>query len=192
MRQGNKIFLYICGSAVACLLLCCVLLVGRAQAHFESKKDFQVSVSPQELHNIYVQPISSRSSVDWQNKVFVLSNYQKGDIAADKPAMTAKVAVLATVGLENPDKLKVTLKKDGQSYAGIAEQVCEGTELYRTFGPGWKYSFYNAQGEEIPFLFPENNQKEIEFEICVQGLQNVNFDSLLRVRAVGTVDQKVR
>ncbi len=190
MKQGNKIFLCICGSAAACLLLCCVLLVGRAQAHFESKKDFQVSVSPQELYNIYVQPISSRSSVDWQNKVFVLRNYQKGDTAADKPAMTAKVAVLATVGLENSDKLKITLKKDGQSYTGVAEQVREGTELYRTFGPGWRYSFYNAQGEEVPFLFPENNQKEIEFEICVQGSQKVNFDSLLRVQAVGELQTK--
>ena len=77
MKQCKTKFPYLVAATAACLLLCCVLLVGRVQAHYESRKDFSVLPSASATAHLYLQPLSSESesSGDWQGKKFVLSNF---------------------------------------------------------------------------------------------------------------------
>ena len=185
MKQSKTVFLYLIGCTVVCLLLCCVLLVGRAYAHYESRKDFPVATSAQPVTHLYLQPVSEKSSTDWERKEFTLSNYSEADTLEDQPAMMARITVLATVGMEDPDKAGIVLKKDGTSFVGGAEAIREGTELYHSFGPGWCYSFFDSDGTELTIPFAAREQTEISFALCVQTNQKINFDSMLRVQAVG-------
>ena len=185
MKQSKPVFLYLIGCTVVCLLLCCVLLVGRAYAHYESRKDFPVATSAQPVTHLYLQPVSEKSSTDWERKEFTLSNYSEADTLEDQPAMMARITVLATVGMEDPDKAGIVLKKDGTSFVGRAEAIREGTELYHSFGPGWCYSFFDSDGTELTIPFAAREQTEISFALCVQTNQKINFDSMLRVQAVG-------
>ena len=185
MKQSKTVFLYLIGCTVVCLLLCCVLLVGRAYAHYESRKDFPVATSAQPVTHLYLQPVAEKSSTDWERKEFTLSNYSEADTLEDQPAMMARITVLATVGMEDPDKAGIVLKKDGTSFVGRAEAIREGTELYHSFGPGWCYSFFDSDGTELTIPFAAREQTEISFALCVQTNQKINFDSMLRVQAVG-------
>lgn len=185
MKQSKTVFLYLIGCTVVCLLLCCVLLVGRAYAHYESRKDFPVATSAQPVTHLYLQPVSEKSSTDWERKEFTLSNYSEADTLEDQPAMMARITVLATVGMEDPDKAGIVLKKDGTSFVGRAEAIREGTELYHSFGPGWCYSFFDSDGTELTIPFAAREQTVISFALCVQTNQKINFDSMLRVQAVG-------
>ena len=185
MKQSKTVFLYLIGCTVVCLLVCCVLLVGRAYAHYESRKDFPVATSAQPVTHLYLQPVSEKSSTDWERKEFTLSNYSEADTLEDQPAMMARITVLATVGMEDPDKAGIVLKKDGTSFVGRAEAIREGTELYHSFGPGWCYSFFDSDGTELTIPFAAREQTEISFALCVQTNQQINFDSMLRVQAVG-------
>lgn len=187
MKQSKTVFLYLIGCTVVCLLLCCVLLVGRAYAHYESRKDFPVATSAQPVTHLYLQPVSEKSSTDWERKEFTLSNYSEADTLEDQPAMMARITVLATVGMEDPDKAGIVLKKDGTSFVGRAEAIREGTELYHSFGPGWCYSFFDSDGTELTIPFAAREQTEISFALCVQTNQKINYDSMLRVQAVGQV-----
>ena len=185
MKQCKTKFPYLVAATAACLLLCCVLLVGRVQAHYESRKDFSVLPSASATAHLYLQPVSEKSSTDWERKEFTLSNYSEADTLEDQPAMMARITVLATVGMEDPDKAGIVLKKDGTSFVGRAEAIREGTELYHSFGPGWCYSFFDSDGTELTIPFAAREQTEISFALCVQTNQKINFDSMLRVQAVG-------
>ena len=188
MKQCKTKFPYLVAATAACLLLCCVLLVGRVQAHYESRKDFSVLPSASATAHLYLQPLSSESesSGDWQGKKFVLSNFSDEDKnTAEQPALSAYVTVLATAGIEDPDSMEMVLELDGVSYTGQAEPVRENTELYRAFGPGWCYTFSDAEGAEPVFSFPAREQTEIQFEITAHTDQRIDFDSVLRVRAIG-------
>lgn len=185
MKQCKTKFPYLVAATAACLLLCCVLLVGRVQAHYESRKDFSVLPSASATAHLYLQPVSEKSSTDWERKEFTLSNYSEADTLEDQPAMMARITVLATVGMEDPDKAGIVLKKDGTSFVGRAEAIREGTELYHSFGPGWCYSFFDSDGTELTIPFAAREQTEISFALCVQTKQKINFDSMLRVQAVG-------
>lgn len=110
MKQSKTVFLYLIGCTVVCLLLCCVLLVGRAYAHYESRKDFPVATSAQPVTHLYLQPVSEKSSTDWERKEFTLSNYSEADTLEDQPAMMARITVLATVGME--DMLRIWITAD--------------------------------------------------------------------------------
>ena len=90
--------------------------------------------------------------------------------------------------MELPDYVSdLVLKKDGTSFVGRAEAIREGTELYHSFGPGWCYSFFDSDGTELTIPFAAREQTEVSFALCVQTKQKINFDSMLRVQAVGRV-----
>ncbi|MBR5559112.1 MAG: hypothetical protein IKU72_02565 [Oscillospiraceae bacterium] len=82
---------------------------------------------------------------------FLLANTNNARILAAQQ-QTAKLALVATVGIADPEALVVVLDSGGTSYTGIPAEIKEGSSWYNEFGQGWVYRFYNAAGEELSWI----------------------------------------
>ena len=181
--KKSRLYLGLLGCAAVCFALCGVLLVGRAQAHYVNKQEFTVTLSQEALCPLYLHTASG-STADWQRKNFTLSNFPDGG-KAGQTDLQAQIYLFATAGIASGDNLTVTLQYNGQSYTGTAQEIQEGTELYRCYGAGWRYVFLDAQGQELNLSFPAKEQMAYPFSICVETNESIPYSSMLTVRAVG-------
>ncbi len=71
-----------------------------------------------------------------------------------REAWACSVQLLASLGLESPDRIRVQLVLGEQSYEAIAEPIPQGSALYGSFGPGWLYRFTDGGGGERSQMLP--------------------------------------
>lgn len=81
----------------------------------------------------------------------------------------ATLSLFATIGLGNPENFIITLADGNTTYLASCSEVVKGTELYTTYGPGWMYHFYDAEGNEITWAFPGTQLIERQMKIIILG-----------------------
>ena len=85
----------------------------------------------------------------------------------------ASLSLFATIGLENPENFIITLADGTTTYLASSTEVVKGTELYTTYGPGWMYHFYDAEGNEITWEFPGTQLIERQMKIIILGVSEM-------------------
>ena len=79
------------------------------------------------------------------------------------------LSLFATLGLDKPENVTITLTDGWSVYTAECRKVAEGTAWYTRYGPGWVYSFYNEAGEEISWHLTGTRWIEKKMTITVNG-----------------------
>ncbi len=101
-------------------------------------------------------------------KEFVLSNGTAEDNFCPYDQKIT-LSLFATVGLDKPENVTITLTDGWSVYIAECRKVTEGTAWYTRYGPGWVYSFYNEAGEEISWYLTGTRWIEKRMTISVKG-----------------------
>ena len=99
------------------------------------------------------------------------------------PEMNARVTLLASIGIGDVEQLTVTIRSGDREYSGVPENITEGTELYRLFGPGWQFTFYDSQHQELTWAFAKGQAAEHHFTVSVRSAQPISYASMLQLIA---------
>lgn len=165
--------------AALALLTCGCLLTAAAHARFSSSVARDVTVEPAAAQPLCLLPQEdgAESTGVWQltadgacQRSFRLQNYSGANTASGD--MTVELRLLASLGIESPDALEVTLTEKtteqvtvpaepgetgepGETaaqpqvtetvYRGVPTAIDPGTPLETAFGPGWSYRFYRVE-----------------------------------------------
>ena len=100
------------------------------------------------------------------------------------PEMSARVTLLASIGVGDIDNISVTLRTDDREYTGVAHEIVPGSELYRRFGPGWQLFFLDEEGQELTWTFTAGQAKEYRFTVSVCSDHQILHPSLFQLNAV--------
>lgn len=100
------------------------------------------------------------------------------------PEMSARVTLLASIGVGDIGNISVTLRTDDREYTGVAHKIAPGSELYRRFGPGWQLFFLDKEGQELTWTFTAGQAKEYRFTVSVRSDHQILHPSLFQLNAV--------
>lgn len=119
-----------------------------------------------------------------------VSTPSQADAEADRqrriallPEMNARVTLLCSLGIGDAEQLSVTIRSGDREYTGVPEKIAEGTELYRLFGPGWQFTFFDPQDRELTWAFAKGQVAEHHFTVSVRAAQPIPYDSMLQLIA---------
>ena len=165
------------------LLPCCLMLIlvlGTAYARFEENIKKQVQFTYQAAsEQIYITTIESSeaalSTVQNENTQvveFLLSNGTDEEKYCTYDQF-ATLAMVATVGLENPENFVITLHDGGNSYTASCQEVSKGSNMYAMYGPGWIYRFHNEAGEEVTWNFSGTKLISRQMFITIEGISTL-------------------
>ena len=98
--------------------------------------------------------------------------------------MSARVTLLASIGVGDIDNISVTLRTDDREYTGVAHKIAPGSELYRRFGPGWQLFFLDEERQELTWTFTAGQAKEYRFTVSVRSDHQILHPSLFQLNAV--------
>lgn len=99
---------------------------------------------------------------------FILSN----ENAPDTPAsfdQNGYLQVFITEGILSSSGVTVSLECDGTTYTASGSDSEEGTSVYKAYGPGRLYKFYNVSNEETNWFLKGNTSTGILMTLCVSG-----------------------
>ena len=115
-------------------------------------------------HQVYVRELKN---VDYTME-FMLSNGTAEDSFCPYDQRIT-LSLFATLGLDKPENVTITLTDGWSVYTAECRKVAEGTAWYTRYGPGWVYSFYNEAGEEISWHLTGTRWIEKKMTITVKG-----------------------
>ena len=157
-----------------------ILIFGTAYARFEenARKELQFTYQA-ESEQIYITTVESNHenlsaaiSENTQVVEFVLSNGTEKDQHCTYDQI-ATLEIFATVGVENPQNIMVTLYDGGNTYTGSCSEVVKDSTMYAMYGPGWIYRFYNEAGEEVNWMFSGTQLINRQMFITIEGTSNL-------------------
>lgn len=152
--------LTICFLSVLCLLL----VTGAARAHYEASLEpveqnlqYQSNAGRLYLLSTDKDELGKWESLTDDDGVAIPNTYVLDFLLCNGTSkencsvsdQNASLVLFATVGIEDPEDVEITLS-DGQSdYSAEASEVIDGSVWDNTYGSGWIYRFYNDAGEEL-------------------------------------------
>ena len=208
-----KYWLFLLLAAAAALIL--LLFFGPARAHFEAAYSGDITLKydgnvnqvyllsanrdqdgelitndagyvSEELSWVALQNEQGEEGVGRYSVTFLLANTNKATVLAAQP-QTAKLELVATVGIGSPTALEVTLVNGGNSYTAVPTEITEGSTWYNEFGPGWVYRFYNTAGEELSWNLRGGVFAYHEMTLIVSG--DNNNDAALPLLATAEISE---
>lgn len=237
MKKRSGTSQYALCLAAICLLVCGFLLLGAARARFSSAVSKEVELQAQSLEPLLLTP-QGENTTAWQTvngtctRTFLLQ-YDNGQEQSDD--ISVGVVLLASIGIEDPEALDITLtvvepddtpvtetvseatgdvaaevpqdstldaapRTRKVDYQGIPEEIPEGSALWYSFGPGWRYRFCpvtyvqsteNGQpgetqkqiGQEAAWTVEAGTLWQKELTVTVKAEADISYDVLLRLCA---------
>lgn len=94
-----------------------------------------------------------------------------------------RIYIAVSQGVSNPEALEISLSKPGETedntYIAVPEPIDKRTSLYKIFGEGYVFRFYDAEtGEEIEWEFNPHDT----YTISLSQLDDATeYPSLIRV-----------
>lgn len=171
MKKNNIFPLLVIGTLAAML----VLSVGITQARFRENLKETVPFRPEEAETLVLQEKTAWETVGNTSTLsFAVEN--TGDVREN-----GRVYMLASQGIQSGEKLTVTLTQAQQVYTAAAEPIPEGSTLYKSFGEGWIYRFFDGQGQEL--IWPVEANGQLTYQLSVKSNASIGYDSLIRVIA---------
>lgn len=169
MRKKNIFPLLV----MLCVIGTLILTVGVAQARFRENWTETLPFQAEGNENLVLQQESGWVQTQTAQQVtFSLEN-------TDTEVAAGEIYVLVSQGLENPDKLRITLTAEEKNYTAQAQAIVPGSALHRSFGNGWVYRFPDNQGQKtIWTLEPAGEQS---FVLTVEADEEIHYHSLLRL-----------
>lgn len=174
MKQRNMVPLLV----MLCVIGTLILTVGIAQARFRENWTETLPFRPEGEENLIL-----RQDGDWisdqnvQKLTFSLEN-------ADTEAAAGELYVLVSAGIENPDKLVITLTDEDGQYTAQVQPIAPGSVLHRSFGDGWVYRFLDEQAQEKIWVL--NAAATRNFVLNVENSEEIQYHSLIRLVAKKT------
>lgn len=103
---------------------------------------------------------------------FSISNGRAADQFTQR-SQAAMVRLVAGLGIGAPENMTVMLSytQDGQTVTltGQAEKIQEGTLVYKNYGDGWIYRFYDTVGNEKTFTLSGGKRSYQNLTITLEG-----------------------
>ena len=163
-----------------CVIGALILTVGISQARFRENWTETLPFQPQGEENLVLHQDSNWVEDQGTRKLtFTLGN-------TDTEASGGQIYVLVSQGVEDPDKLEITLTAQGRQYTAQAQPIVPGSALHRSFGDGWAYRFLDDQGQEKTWtLQPAQEQT---FYLTVESSEQIHYHSLMRLIVKKTQD----
>lgn len=96
------------------------------------------------------------------------------------------VRVAASLGIQNPENVTMTLQIGEKKYTAKATQIQEGSTRFVTFGPGWVYGFYDSNDMELTWELLGGRLSKVDAVLTVEG--SGDYTSLLRMEVTGFQD----
>lgn len=163
-----------------CVIGALILTVGVSQARFRENWTETLPFQPEGEENLVLHQDSNWvENQGLRQLTFSLKN-------TDTEASGGEIYVLVSNGIEDPDKLKITLITQGSRYTAQAQSIVPGSVLHKSFGDGWVYRFLDDQGQEKTWtLQPADLQT---FVLTVENSEEIHYHSLMRLVAKKTQD----
>ena len=131
-----------------------------------------------------LQPLSEWTETGEGSAVlkFQITNGTAGSYCGDTLRFCVRVS--ASLGIQDPDSMTVTLLIDGKEYTAKPVEIRKGSARYETFGPGWVYCFYDAGGAEVSWELAGGSLSAKDAVLTVAG--SGEYVSLVRVEVTAS------
>jgi hypothetical protein len=89
-----------------------------------------------------------------------------------KQSQRFTVQLIGSLGLGDPlpkVELQITEQGSRQTYQGIPTGIAKGSALYRTYGEGWVFQFYDEAGEKCAWLLSGECFSTVEMTLKLTG-----------------------
>ncbi len=156
-----------------CVIGALILTVGFSQARFRENWTENLPFQPEGEENLVLNQDSNWVEDQGTRKLtFSLEN-------TDTEVSGGKIYVLVSKGVEDPDKLDISLTAQGRRYTAQAQAIVPGSVLHKSFGDGWVYRFLDDQGQEKTWTLQPTDQQT--FQLTVENSEEIYYHSLIRL-----------
>lgn len=193
MKSGktNKIGEYGFLLPVALILLALTLMLGTAYARYCAVSESALEIAnAAEMEQAYLLSADGNFLEDdaWSHEGegtyflhFLLSNAAVPDYYVQKDLDIA-LRVASTVS-DQEGTVAVHLSVGGDEYVGEARPITKGSILWRQYGDGHLYYFYNEAGEELYWTLKGGHFSQTEMCLTVSGAAGGTVFTLMTVQA---------
>lgn len=145
------------------LLVMTGLFLGKSYARFQEKQSLEMtlkgSAQKAEVYFRSTEKGSYAEAGSWEKDPdaeggytldFLLSNASGKNAYAERTQQVTLQVVATTADYaDTGENTEITLTADGQTYTGRGESIGQDTRLWKQYGDGRVYRFYNEAGEEV-------------------------------------------
>ena len=108
------------------------------------------------------------ADIDEYTLSFLLSNASSSTSVATYD-QDGYIRIFVTNGTDSRDGVTVTLESDGKTYTAVSEETQKGSAVYRAYGPGKIYRFFDNTSEELCWHMPGEVSTSILMTLTVRG-----------------------
>lgn len=200
-RNPNRIMWY---SLVLLLALCAGFLAvstGTAYARYRTELREDVTFEVRQPEQICLGTVDDKNAFsteapawktvgDVTQMQLALAN-GTSDTECSWMDQKAFVCLVSGPGLwDGASAAKITLTQpDGSTIQAKATVIAEDTPLYHTYGAGWVYRFYDAEGEELSWELDGGKLSFVSLTVTVEAEQ-ILTDTLLRILVTGQLSEE--
>lgn len=171
MRKRNILSLL----TLLCLVAAVILSIGVAQARFRENWKENLPFQSADITALVLRQDGDWTTSGNQSTIgFSLEN-------TEGESQQGEIYLLATLGIEQPERMEVALTVEGTTYIAQAQPIAEGSLLQKSFGDGWVYRFMDAQGQER--TWPVGAKQQRTFQLTVKTDEEFSYHSLIRLVA---------
>lgn len=185
---------YRLGFAALAVIGCLLLAVGATFARYRTDSEADLALRVQATSYVYVGGVFNgeftAGSGNWQvneegkpQLQFMLSNQG----TADTPALADQevwLRVLVSEGIGNERLQLILTTPDGENIMGTPVPIGTTTPLYQQFGPGWVYTFRDANATELTWELTGGDRSELTMTLTANG-DFIPDTTLIQLQATG-------
>lgn len=159
MEQKNKFILSVfirLALIISCLLVCVVLMLGVSLARYETViGPADIVFQPEDAQTLEICCSGWEDAESGKQLAFTVKN-----TVTESKSTKFRLCLLTSAGLTEENR-SVTLNVEGKSYTAVKSEIHEGSSLRNSFGEGFLYSFYSADGsQELLWEFNSSGSEE--------------------------------
>lgn len=189
-EKTDKIGAYV-PLTLALTLLTLILVLGTAYARYCVAGEAVLEIAnAAEMEQAYLLSVAGDHLEDdaWNDEAdgtyflhFLLSNAATPEYYVQKD-MNIALRIASTVSdREGPAEIRLSV--EGDEYIGEAKPIAKGTVLWRQYGEGHLYCFYNEAGEELYWTLKGGRYSQTEMCLTVSGGAEGTVFTLMTVQA---------
>lgn len=165
------------------LMAVSVLFLGRSYARYQESQSYQLELQGNaDKAKIYFRTAEEGSYAEagtWEKVAdetggyaldFRLSNASGENSYGFRTRNVTLQVIASAVDLEQQDaQTEITLTAEGQTYQAVGEVIAKSSVLWKHYGDGRIYRFYNAAGEEVSWTLQGGKESNIPMNLHVKN-----------------------
>lgn len=188
-RKSNTAIL---SMAILLVALSLVMTVGTAWGRYRTEISDKLNFQQKEISSIYLSGGDTQLPGTWAltsgggELPFTVANGTSAeDVASQDLTFAVRVAAKEGVG----DKFSLSLRLDDKTiYEGKASEIKPNSTMYKEFGPGWIYRFYDEEGVEFTSVLKGGELSKLSATLVCTGTVKDSDTSLLQIMVTAVND----